>query len=987
MKRTLALSLILAALAMPLKAVDWTSATTGDQTVTENVTVTGTATVGNIIFNGNSTVSGAGSIGGSGNLTVNNGTVVFDGVSRSDSTGNITIAAGATLVLKNGAQVLNDERNTTSRIVLNGTLKVENLQYGTGNLGSIWDNTSDYPASYEDNDSLWGTIQLNNGGRLEVTKGGKASIGVFIDGSGSVGTIAFLSSGTADAANTFTWAASDDGKIVTKSGQGNGLKFEVGEYAQFVLEKEFRGALKLEKVGAGELVIDSTVNLESGRYIWVGEGTLTLGQNANITSAGDGIIINTEGTLNMAGRGGNSGIAVTVKGKVINGQNNEMNITLGETGSFRISEDATSGYNGSLVITEGAEVDLGNYVFYNAIDISAGGEVLNAANYRGSFMLGVDDEEIAHADSAMLAKYSSSLASAGSVEVSLTEDFISEAPEFDLLRGRLYAAKALSIKGTGGKSVSISGYQSEYGALSAQNGDISITGVVDVTLSNNSATSKTLEDHNRAGALSSAGALSIEAGGAVTISDNTVSVNSDSAGALYAVNDLRVTGASISITGNSAGSGDAENPEYYSGGALKSASGSIFLTATKGDVEISGNTADESGGALYASPEVEINADESGGALYASPGVEIKAAGNISISGNTALTADGGAIYSDDNVSFTPGEEGKVTITSNTAGGNGGAIYSNGTVYMSGGSYEVSGNSAGSYGGAIYAESVEISADAGDITFSGNTHDGDTANDVELDGGTAALSASNGYTLEMQGGVTSAGEIAITTEADSVVRLGGTSSTESLRIEDGQVHGIYDADGNQAVINVSTSVTLSNACLQDIALVDEWGEAALTSSASTYVYNDAVGMLFETLDDGAVNCTSSAPLLNAFASVDGDLSIGLTADFLNAALAEAGGEAVNISLTLLEDTTNIGEEGSFTLSLDAALVALLDESTLEEYGFYDADGNCLGYTAELTEAGGVVFSIMGLTDLIPEPTTTTLSLLALCTLCARRRRR
>jgi len=283
---------------------------------------------------------------------------------------------------------------------------------------------------------------------------------------------------------------------------------------------------------------------------------------------------------------------------------------------------------------------------------------------------------------------------------------------------------------------------------------------------------------------------------------------------------------------------------------------------------------------------------------------------------------------------------------------------------------------------------VEISADAGDITFSGNTHDGGTANDVELDGGTATLSASNGHTLEMQGGVTGAAEIAITTDADSVVKLGGTSSTETLTIEDGHVHGICDADGNQAVINVSTSVTLSNACLQDIALVeDEWGEAALTSSASTYVYNDAVGMLFETLDDGAVNCTSSAPLLNAFASVEGDLSIGLTADFLNAALAEAGGESVNISLTLLEDTTNIGEEGSFTLSLDAALVGRLNKCTLEEYGFYDAEGNWLGYTVELTEAGGVVFSIIGLTDLIPEPTTTTLSLLALCTLCARRRRR
>ena len=971
MKRTLTLSLLLAALSMPLKAVEWTSATSGDQTVTENVTVNGTVTVGNITFDGDSTVSGSGSIGGSGNLTVNSGTVVFDGVSRLDSTGHITIAAGATLELKNGAQVLDDAHNVTSRVVLNGTLKVENLKYGVGNLGSIQDNTSGYPTS--SGGSLWGTIQLNNGGRLEVTKGGEASIGVFIAGSGSVGTVA-LASGTADAVNTFTWNHSDSGKIVTTSEQGNGLKFEVGEYAQFVLKKEFRGGLKLEKMGAGELVIDSTVNLESGRYIWVEQGTLTLGQNANITSAGDGITIDTDGTLNMDGRGGNSGIAVTVRGAVINGQNNEMNITLGETGSFSISADATSGYNGSLVLTKGAVVDLRNYVFYNAIDISAGGEVLNAAKYRGSIMLGVDDEGITHADSDILAKYSSSLASAGSVEVSLEEDFISVAPEFDLLRGRLYAAETLSIEGTGEdevageESVSISGYQSEYGALSAQNGDISITKVVDVTLNNNGADNAATEDFNRAGALSATGNVTVEAAGDIVVSGNSASVNSVSAGAVYAGVDVRLSGASISITGNSVG-GEAE--DSFSGGALRGDSGSIYLTSTKGDIEISGNTAAKSGGALYASTGVEINA-----------------AGNISISGNTALTADGGAIYSDDDVSFTPGEEGKkVTITSNTAGGNGGAIYSYGTVYMSGGSYEVSGNSAGSYGGAIYAESVEISADAGDITFSGNTHDDGLANDVELDSGTATLSASNGHTLEMQGGVTGAGEIAISTDADSVVKLGGTSSTEILTIEGGHVHGICDADGNQAVINVSTSVTLSNACLQDIALVDESGEAALTSSASTYVYNDAVGMLFETLDDGAVNYTSSAPLLNGFASVDGELSIGLTADFLNAALAEAGGEAVNISLTLLEDTTNIAEEGSFTLSLDAALVALLDESTPEEYGFYDAEGTWLGYTVELTEADGVVFSIIGLSDPIPEPTTTTLSLLALCTLCARRRRR
>lgn len=968
MKRTLALSLILAALTMPLQAVEWTSATTGDQTVTEDVTVTGTATVGNITFNGDSTVSGSGSIGGNGNISVNSGTVVFDGVSRPMGSGNISIASGATLELKSSEQdkaaLVQSAWTGDVNVALYGTLKIENLKYGEGQLGGMGSNSGKF--------IMYGGATADAAARLEITKSGEATRGVKLQTSGTFYTVAV------SAGQTFSWineTGESTGIDTIDSSAAGGSRFslEAGEGATFILHKNIGSGLTVDKTGEGVLVVNSTINISGAeRCLVVSNGTLRLGENANFQSVGTGFDVQEGATLDFDGKGGTSGIGVSVNGSVINGQNNEMNITLGETGTFSISDDATSGYNGSLVLTEGASIDLGGYVFYNSIDISAGGELLNAENHRGSIMLGVDDEGITHADSGMLAQYGSSLASAGSIEVSLTEDFTSEAPEFDLLRGRLYAAEGLSITGAGEESISLSGYQTEYGAMSAQSGDMTISDVLDVTLSNNSATNETAEDYIRAGALSSAGALSIDAAGSVTISDNTVSVNTDSAGALYAVDDLSVSGASISITGNSAGSGDAENPEYYSGGALKSASGSICLTATEGDVEISGNTADESGGALYASTGVEINA-----------------AGDISITGNTALTAEGGAIYSDGDVSIANEGEGGVSITENTAGGNGGAIYSYGTVYMSGGTYEVSCNTAGGYGGAIYADSVEITADAGNITFSDNTHDGGTANDVELAGGTAALSASNGYTLEMQGGITCAGEILISTDEDSVVRLGGTSSTESLTIEGGHVHGIYDADGNQTVINVSTSVTLNGACLQDIALVeDEWGEAALTSTASTYVYNDTVGMLFETLDEGGMSCTSSAPLLNGFATVEGDLSICVTLDCLSAALAEAEGEAVNISFTLLEDITNIAEEGSFTLSLDEALVGWLDESTLAEYGFYDAEGNLLGYNElKLTEAGAVVFSIIGLTDLVPEPTSTTLSLLALCSLCARRRRR
>lgn len=964
MKRTFALSLLLSALAVAQGAVEWNSTTSGDQTVSGDVLVTGTANVGNLIFTGDSRISGSGSIGGSGNLNVNAGTVVFDGVSRPEGEGNITVASGATLEIKNGSKLLKNTHNSGSVVTVNGTLKVENLAYG-GSLGCLRDNVA--VSGFSDSLILNGADTAAASPRVEITESGSATIGARLNGSGKFFTFAV------SAGKDFSWNASNGGNVVAQERGGSVLVIEAGAGASFTLGKNIGSGLTINKTGEGTLILNSTMNIDNARRINISSGTVKFGANAAIGAAGDGFFVNKGAVMDLEGNAGIAGQAVMVDGSVINGQNNEMNISLGESGTYSISADATSGYNGTLVLAEGASIDLGGYVFYNSIDISAGGELLNAENHRGSIMLGVDEWGMTYADSAMLGNYGSSLASSGGLSVSLTEDFIAESPGFGVLRGRLYAAESLEVGGSGAESVSFSGYQTEYGALSAQVGDISITNVVDVNLSNNAANSAVTEDYHRAGALSANGAVMVDAAGDIVIAGNSASANYTAAGAIYAGGDLSLTGTSISITGNSVG-GDAE--DSFSGGALKSDYGVIYLTSSEGDIDINNNTAAESGGALYSSG-----------------GVEIVSVGDITITGNSTGISNGGAIYSDGDVRLTPGADGTVTICNNSAGnynagGNGGAVFSNGVVYMSGGTFVVSNNTAGSYGGAIYAESVEISADAGNITFSGNSYGDGVANDVELCGGTAALSASNGYTLEMQGGVTCAGEIAISTDEYSVVKLGGTSSTEIFTIDGGYVHGLYDADGNQAVINVSASVTLNNARLQDMALVDEWGEASLTSLSSTYVYHDALGLLFETLDDGGMNCTSSAPLMGGFATVEGDLSICVTLDCLSHALAEADGEAVNISFMLLEETTNIAEGGTFTLSLDEALAGWLKASSLTEYGFYDAAGNLLGNDdVELTEAGTVVFTISGLTNLVPEPTGTTLSLLALCSLCVRRRRR
>ena len=95
---------------------------------------------------------------------------------------------------------------------------------------------------------------------------------------------------------------------------------------------------------------------------------------------------------------------------------------------------------------------------------------------------------------------------------------------------------------------------------------------------------------------------------------------------------------------------------------------------------------------------------------------------------------------------------------------------------------------------------------------------------------------------------------------------------------------------------------------------------------------------------------------------------------------------MDIVLTLCLDGSEIAEDGSFTFTLDDATATLLADYKLQEYGFY-IDGELQDMSSvTLTEGANVVFAVNQMSGLIPEPTTTTLSLLALSALCLRRRR-
>ena len=907
MKRSLFLSAIVAILSPAAYAAEWNEYTTGDQTISEDVTVTGTANVGNITFNGNSTVSGTGTIGGSGNLTVSSGTVVFDGVSRPASEGNITIAAGATLEVTNGAQILNTNHNFWSTVNVSGTLKVEDLNYG-GSLGSLRDNTD-----YTEADGNWGipedTLILNGSDsvspRVEITESGSASIGARLNGYGSYFTFAVAEE------MDFEWQASTHGVVYAgNEGAGSVLVLEAGADATFTMGKRIDDGLTISKKGDGTLVLDNTVNLSAGRRISLEEGTTKFGDNFRVESAGDGIFV-----------------------------------------------------------YEGATLDMEDQALTYDIHLNEGGLLANAADFRGNLIIGAEVIDYAEVEN-----YGGTLVSAADeFAISLSQDTeISGPTDYTPYYGRINTENSLYISGAnaeeGEAALSISGFTTVGGAVNA-GGDITISEVTDITLSGNNATAAGGDEFQRAGALNSAGCVIIYASGDIEISDNNASKNYDSAGAIYGASTVVLEGASINISDNSVGIGDA--------GAIKSGD-SISLNATDGSITITGNTAEVSGGALYSSW-----------------GVDIAAATDITISNNIAITADGGAIYSDDAVTITAGTDGTATISENYAGGYGGAIYSYETVTLSGGEFNIHDNTAEQEGGAIYAASVDISADAGNITFSNNT-DGDGANDVTIEKledvedaeygrGKANLSATNGYSLTMHGGIRGAYEMNISTDADSVVQLGGTNSAYNLYVAaDSTLAGIASEEGECSVITFTESATIEEARLKDICLNGDYS-GSLSFTDSTIELDN--GTLLTSGDEndggGALTLSFDVPLIDA-AAVSGSLTLNLTEDFLAAALALDEENGVNIIIQL----TGADVEGELSFTLSQELVGILDASAAS-YGIYNADGDLLGINdAYISDAlYGTTFVINNLSAVVPEPGTATLSLLALAALAARRRRK
>ena len=171
-------------------------------------------------------------------------------------------------------------------------------------------------------------------------------------------------------------------------------------------------------------------------------------------------------------------------------------------------------------------------------------------------------------------------------------------------------------------------------------------------------------------------------------------------GAIY------VNGGSISVSGGSVSSNKAEKGQ---GGAIYSSTASVTVSGT---AEVKNNTAKEGGAVHSVSGAVTVSETTNTTTTTDDEGNETTTVTVLSpaISGNTASTGSGGAIYAGSgNVTVSGG-----SVSGNTStAGSGGAVYAgSGNVSVSGGS--LSNNTANTDGGAVFAGSGNITVSVPD---------------------------------------------------------------------------------------------------------------------------------------------------------------------------------------------------------------------------------------------------------------------------------
>jgi outer membrane autotransporter protein len=455
-------------------------------------------------------------------------------------------------------------------------------------------------------------------------------------------------------------------------------------------------------------------------------------------------------------------------------------------------------------------------------------------------------------------------------------------------------------------------------------------------------------------------------GSTVSLSGNTASQG----GAIYVqtgdVNFSSGDSGAITLSGNTASSDI--------GGAIRVQTGDVNFSGSNGStVTLSGNTASSSGGAIYVQTgDVSISSGDGGviiltnnsagtpvllgggGAIDTPRGnvfIRSGADGIITLSGNTSVTAGaailaGGSTYLTSVVVITTGDRGVITVNNNNnaTATNSGAIFSQGSMSISGGNASTIALNE-NIGGALYNAGFDgpltvTVGDRGTITVNNNT-----ASEFygAIEGGAVDIMISGGEasTISLNDNIGRAihnrqSSVSITTGNSGVITLSGNNVTSSISGEGGAIQTtgtVTISSGDNGVITLAENSAISN------------GGAIDSESVSISSGDNGVITLAENsanLRGGAINSNGDVSISsgdNGFISITRNTASGGTS---------AGGAIAGANVSI-----SSGDNGTIALTDNTAFwggaIFAIGNTTLT--GALTVSGNTAG------SSGGAVFAL------------------------------
>ena len=566
-------------------------------------------------------------------------------------------------------------------------------------------------------------VSLANGATLSVNGNGHTltlSNGAFFNfpQNSPPATLAFGNAPTQTI--TITGGSRSNGGAISGSNVATGTSIPITGSATFLNNRatgnggaigfpNINGTLSIGSPGSTVVFIGNTAL--NGGAIDDANAALALSGNATFsgntaTSGSGGAIHNTGGQSVIIGDSSTSNVTFTnnmasQNGGAVFAQNNSIIVN----GNVTLVNNHAMGGNGGAIDEASNSVSIG----------SAGSTVVitgNTASADGGAIFSQNNSIIVNGDDVTLSNNRAMGGNGGALDEESNSVSIGSAGSTVIITGNTATANG--------------------GAINSRNTGVTIDGA-DITLQGNMA-------GGNGGAVfeNSGSVLMGDANGATVeiIGNIAGSVAGSNGGAIYDNNGSVTENGNVTLMNNMAPSG--------SGGAIYETNGSVLISINGGNVSVTGNAAGSNGGAIYeggggtvtignsaANVGITSNmAGSSGGGIYSQNGLVTITGVGITIEGNGATTGNGGAVYAGNG--FTLNANGPSTISSNAAGGLGGAVYLNSgnlNLNATGGDIGLSGNAAGGQGGAIYLNggNLALNAAGGNITFSGNTKNSGTA--------------------------------------------------------------------------------------------------------------------------------------------------------------------------------------------------------------------------------------------------------------------